>query len=149
MVFDNQFLKNGRVSQPNEHTRVSSADIDSRSLHAPPRGGRFCVNVGLTDLADVGVCDVTPLLCDDGLEVRVVRRYPGHVSHDADPTALLLVHALRDAEAVLCIILALEVAVKAANGEGIKLHVSERFLHDNESKPLGRPIHACWRLHRS
>ena len=77
MVFDNQCLKNGRISRPNEHTRVRSTDVDSRSPHAPPRGDRFFVNVGLSDLADVGVCDVTALLRDDGFEVRLVRRCPG------------------------------------------------------------------------
>ena len=58
----------------------------------------------------------------------------------ADPSAPLLVHALRDAAAGLVIILPLSVAAAAAKKEGIKLHVSERFLRDKDSDPLGRPI---------
>ena len=70
--------------------------------------------------------------CGEGATMRA--------GHDADPSAPLLVHALRDAEAGLCVKLPLAVAVKAAKAEGIKLHVSERFLRDKDGDPLGRPI---------
>ena len=49
-------------------------------------------------------------------------------NNDADPSAPLLVHALRDAAAGLVIILPLSVAAAAAKKEGIKLHVSENII---------------------
>ena len=55
-------------------------------------------------------------------------------------TSMRLPVALRDAAAGLVIILPLSVAAAAAKKEGIKLHVSERFLRDKDGDPLGRPI---------
>ena len=59
---------------------------------------------------------------------------------DADPSLPLLIHAIKDAAAGNCIIVPLETAKCAALAEGVPLHVSERFLRDKDSDPLGRPI---------
>jgi hypothetical protein len=50
------------------------------------------------------------------------------------------VHALKDARKGKCVILPLTVADDAARREGLALHVSERFLREKETDPLGRPI---------
>ena len=59
---------------------------------------------------------------------------------EADPSLPLLIHAIKDAAAGNCIIIPLETARRAALAEGVPLHVSERFLRDKDSDPLGRPI---------
>ena len=59
---------------------------------------------------------------------------------DADPSLPLLIHAIKDAAAGNCVILPLSVAKRAALQEGVPLHVSEKFLRDKDSDPLGRPI---------
>ena len=58
----------------------------------------------------------------------------------ADPAPPLLAHALRDAEAGLTIILPLSTVRDAAHLRGLRFHVSERFLRDKDSNPMGRPI---------
>ena len=62
------------------------------------------------------------------------------IGQDGDATLPLLVHAIKDAKKGKCVILPLSVAVDAAKSEGLILHVSERFLRDKETDPLGRPI---------
>ena len=59
----------------------------------------------------------------------------------ADPSLPLLIYAIKDAAAAgNCIIIPLDTAKRAALAEGVPLHVSERFLRDKDSDPLGRPI---------
>ena len=62
------------------------------------------------------------------------------IGQDGDATLPLLVHALKDARKGKCLIMPLSVAVEAAKREGLTLHVSERFLREKETDPLGRPI---------
>ena len=62
------------------------------------------------------------------------------VGIDGDATLPLLVHALKDARKGKCIVLPLSVAIDAARRKGLRLHVSERFLREKETDPLGRPI---------
>ena len=62
------------------------------------------------------------------------------IGHDGDATLPLLVHALKDARKAKCIIMPLSVAVDAARREGLTLHVSELFLREKKTDPLGRPI---------
>ena len=59
---------------------------------------------------------------------------------DGDPTKPLLVHALKDARKGKVLLLPLDVVVQAARDAGLRVHVSERFLRDKETDPLGRPI---------
>ena len=69
--------------------------------------------------------------CGAGVSARVNRA--------ADPAPPLLAHALRDAEAGLTIILPLSTVRDAAHLRGLRFHVSERFLRDKDSNPMGRP----------
>ena len=70
-------------------------------------------------------------------EVCEISVHPDFVPNYGEGASMRVGH---DAEAGLCVILPLYIAVNAARAESIRLHVSERFLRDKNGDPLGRPI---------